>query len=507
MIGGLLAASPLWAADITPATRKDIVVFPPPKDEIFVPEQYRGIHEVIPNRYYESKEEMEKDPDVNKPEKVNFTLEYRGGFLRGWRDFLEWFHHGDFDLDEMMNPERIPIAPFSTGGPSAYYPGQRAGALACRDELLALARKRSLTFLPARPAWLKKLVAAGGSNSELNVAGNPTYVSWSSTSRNQPISDDDLKLLGEIPMADVKRLSFTGIAITDAGLASLPPMPQLTHLEINGTGLTGAGLANIPPMPQLTHLELNGDLTSAGIARLPAMPQLTHLVLGGSKLTGTCLHTLDRFSRLTNLSVVDLRSVTAGDFDAVQKLSGLESLDLCAVEIGDDAIPIFLALPKLTDLHLNWAYDGSRGAKLSSSAIARLGGCSHLKVLILSGCAVDDASLRAISVGLHDLRVLSLAKTLVTDESICSIQKLQQLESLSLSHTRVTDAGIAALASHPSIKTLVLDDTRISDQALTTLATLPKIKEIYVLRGQLSEKALAAFRVGKPGVQVMQFKD
>jgi hypothetical protein len=319
--------------------------------------------------------------------------------------------------------------------------------------------KCHLTFLPARTPWLKKFIFLGGSDPGLNDVGNPRGIYWYTT-QGRKIRDDDLELLREVSLADLERLSLTFTELTDAGFASLPPMPKLTHLELTGTSLTGA-----------------------------------------------CFRALDRFPRLVNLEIVGPRAATAEDLAAMQKLSALESVNLCAVEIGDDVIPVFLALPKLTDLRLDWAYDRSRGAKLSSGALAKLGGCSRLRVLGLSGCAVDDAALRTIAKGLPDLVSLSLAGTLVTNESIGSIQKLSKLEWLRLSHSRVTDVGIAALASHPAIKTLLLDDTKISDQVLVTLGTLPKIKEICVRRGQFSEAAIAAFKQAKPGAYVMQYTD
>lgn len=447
LFGGFLASNPLWAADISLAERKNIVVSPPRQEAIVVPEQYRG-----------PRVEIDK---YGKPFVADHTAEYQSGFLSGWSDFLEQFQHGDFDLDEAMNPARFPdyFARFvGTQGPSAFNPGQVAGMAACRDELLALAKKRHLTFLPVRTPWVKRLNALGAADPELNDAGNPTHIIWAYTTKSMQIRDEDLQLLRDVSVADVKQLSLPWTSITDAGVANLPSMPQLTHLEITGKNLTNA-----------------------------------------------CFHALDKFPRLTNLTIQGPRAATADDLAEVKKLSGLERLDIGAIEIGDDALPVLLALPKLTDLRLNWAYDGSRGPKLSPSAIARLGGCGRLKLLSLNGCAVDDAALKAIAESQPELFSLSLASTLVTDESIGSIQKLPKLEWLRLSHTRITDAGIATLASHPSIKTLLLDDTRISDQALATFATMPKLKEISVRRSQLSEAGIASFKKLKPDAYVIQY--
>lgn len=447
-MSGLHAVSPLWAADISVQDRMSVQVCPLVLEDIVVPEQYQRIYEGVDK--------------FDRPYTADFADEYRRGFLYGWKEFLEWFQQGVFDLDETTDPRRYPdgvgshVSPL---GPSAFRPGQLGGADACREALLALARERNLTFLPVRTPWAKKLMALGAGDPKQNDAGNPTYIFWAYSSEIMRLTDEDLELLHEVSLDEVKLLHLPHTAITDAGFARLPPMPLLAELCLSGKNLTGASFG-----------------------------------------------TLERFPRLTKVKMTGFRDVKAEDFAAVGKLSELKSLDITAVEIGDDAIPVFLALPKLAHLHLSWAYDGSFGAKLSSQAIARLSGCSQLKSLSLSGCAVDDAAMREIASKLHELWALSLAKTPVTDDSIDCIQKLSNLGWLHLSDTRVTDAGIAHLASHPSLEKLLLNETQITDQSLVTLATLPRIKEICVREGQLSAASITAFKVKKPNAHVIQFR-
>ena len=289
----------------------------------------------------------------------------------------------------------------------------------------------------------------------MNDAGHPRELWWNYTSENQKMGDDDLRFLRDLPTEDMESFGLDHVAVTDDGMANLPAMPKLTKLEVSGPRLTTA-----------------------------------------------CLRTLYRFPRLEYLALPGLRSANAGDFAALGQLKELEFLNFEGADINDDAVPTLVALPRLQTLLLDWAYDGSRGPKLTPAAIAQLGECQSLECLRLSGCAVDDATLTVLARKLPQLTELFIAKTQITDASIDSLKKLEHLEWLSISETRVTDAGIAALAGHPSIKTLSLDGTRVGDAAFATFATMPKLREIWANRVQFSDGAVANFKKQHPNVRV-----
>jgi hypothetical protein len=449
LVAGLFLIIPISAEEITPTARKEILVLCPKEDDVVVPEEDGGVRNV---------HDKEGHPRV-----ADFTSEYRQGFLYGWQDFLSKFQLGRFDLDETVDTERFPDAFLTlnqSAGPSSFYEGQVAGMQACRDAMLALIKNRGLHLIPARPSWLKKLLALGACEPTLNNAGNPTSIWWNYSSTGEKVTDKDLKLLREIPTSDVERLGLDHVDITDTGVETIPSMPKLTEINITA----------IRP------------------------------------LTGACLHGLDRFPRLRNISLFGLRSVNGNDLVVLVKLTELEFLDLTASEINDDAIPILKGLPRLRILLLDWAYDGSDGPRMSSGAIARLSECRNLECLQLSGCAVDDAALSALAKHLRRLTRLFLAKTKVTDASFGSIQHLENLEWLDLAYTGVTDAGIVALSKHPSIKILSLQATKISDGALPILATLPKLNSVSINRGQFSDIGIAAFNRLKPKVRI-EFTD
>lgn len=427
--------------EIVPAARARIALSPPVEDRVDVPERYRGIHVVL------DKEGKERS--------VDFTNAYRSGYVVGWRHLLAAFQRGSLDLDEVEG-HRIAkhIVPYQTVGGEPFFPGQLAGAAACRDALVALANNRKLVYLPALPKWIKRLRVLGACEPRLNDAGRPTCIWWNYTTVGQKLNDEDLKIFNEIPLSDLEELGLDHVSVSDAGIAGLPPMPKLKKLDMSS-----------------------------------------------KRLTGACLHSLRRFPQLDYLRLPGLRAVRSEDIAVVGQLKQLEFLDLQAVELGDDAVPILVSLPKLSVLILEWSYDGSCGPRFSPQGISRFRACRALKCLRLSGCAVDDSALTALASSLSQLDDLFVARTRITDSSMSAVGNLRHLTWFNFAETKVTDAGVSALASHPSLKTISLEGTRVGNASLAVLATIPHLESVWSSPGQFTGAALSEFEKRRPDVR------
>jgi hypothetical protein len=428
--------------DITPAAREKIVVSPPAKDRVEVPEKYRGVHVV-------------HDKEGKKWE-IDFTAVYRDGYVIGWQDFLASFKRGSFDLDEVEGDKVAKhIVLCQTIGGEPFYPGQLAGAAACRDALVALAKTRKLVYLPALPKWVKRLRVLGACEPRLNDAGRPTCIWWNYTTVGMKLSDEDLKVFKDISLSDLEELGLDHVSVSNVGIAGLPPMPKLKRLDMSSKNLTGACLPSLRRFPQLETLELPG-----------------------------------------------LRGVKTEEFAAIGQLKQLEFLNLQAVALGDDAVPIFLSLPRLSILILERSDAGSRGPRFSSEGVSRLRACRTLKCLRLTGCAVDDSALTAIASSLSELDDLFVGRTRITDSSMKAIQNLRHLTWLDIAETNVSDAGITAIGPHPSIKTISLEGTRVGNASLAALARMPELKEVWSSPGQFSGIALSEFEKRRPDVRI-----
>ena len=232
------------------------------------------------------------------------------------------------------------------------------------------------------------------------------------------------------------------------------------------------------------------------------MPKLKRLDLSSKRLTGACLHSLRRFPQLDCLELPGLRAVRSEDIAVVGQLRQLGFLNLRAVELSDDAVPILVALPKLSVLILDWSYDGSCGPRFSPQGLSRFRACRALKCLRLTGCAVDDSVLTALASSLSQLDDLFVGRTRITDSSMSAVKNLRNLTWFNFAETKVTDAGVSALASHPSIRTISLEGTRVSNASLAVLATMPQLKSVWSSPRQFTGTALSEFKKRRPDVRI-----
>ena len=166
------------------------------------------------------------------------------------------------------------------------------------------------------------------------------------------------------------------------------------------------------------------------------MPKLKQLDMSSKNLTGACLRSLRRFPQLETLELVGLDAVKTEDIAVLGQLKRLEFLNLQAVELGDDAVPILVSLPKLSRLILDWSYDGSCGARFSPQGISRLRACRNLECLRLTGCAVDDSALASLASSLTELDDLFVGKTRVTDSSMRAVRNLRHLTWFDIAERR-----------------------------------------------------------------------
>ena len=128
--------------------------------------------------------------------------------------------------------------------------------------------------------------------------------------------------------------------------------------------------------------------------------------------------------------------------------------------------------------------------------------------LDLHGCRFDSGDFRELcdalqSGGSPKMRELWLEDTLIGDEELEALGKIERLRWLMLSGTKISNAGFAHLQGLKRLETLWLDRTEISDEGVLQLATLPKLSGMPTretgcspdVREKLFEARLA---LGKP---------
>jgi len=107
--------------------------------------------------------------------------------------------------------------------------------------------------------------------------------------------------------------------------------------------------------------------------------------------------------------------------------------------------------------------------------VARL---TRLERLSLAGETVSDAELARTALP-QTLKSLDLsANEAVTDEGLCHLRNLNELEELYLTSTGVGDRGMAFLEGLRSLKTLYLGWTRVGNEGAAHIAALESLEEL-----------------------------
>ncbi|MCS7016123.1 MAG: hypothetical protein RMJ19_03160 [Gemmatales bacterium] len=120
----------------------------------------------------------------------------------------------------------------------------------------------------------------------LRLAMNTNWLLADFSLRSQPVRDDELALLAEMP--NLIELNLAGTNIGDAQLNWVAKLSHLRVLKLQRTAVTDAGLKLLRSLPQLEVLNLYGtQVTDQGLAELGGLKKLKRLYVWGTKVTET----------------------------------------------------------------------------------------------------------------------------------------------------------------------------------------------------------------------------
>jgi len=282
-------------------------------------------------------------------------------------------------------------------------------------------------------------------------------------------TDTDLKYLGQV--SSLRWIRMRMGRIRGPGLAQLGRLPHLERLCLWGsTGLTDRHVRYLTGLTRLKGLTLWGgsfsDNTLAFIGKLSNLEELYFVrcatnftPLGYARLKG-----------LEHLRVLDLGSSPIWEARFLEALPHLESVSRVVLTV--DNMKALSGLGHLKSLHIS-SYHMSDGFAAASC----LGDLSSLEELSFSGSDAEVACLESLG----NLRRLFLWGEHLTDRSLQSVSRLQELESLSVDGS-MTRAGLNQLnkltnlwslsVSVPSRNTVASDELTLNLKNLTNLRSL-----------------------------------
>lgn len=117
--------------------------------------------------------------------------------------------------------------------------------------------------------------------------------------------------------------------------------------------------------------------------------------------------------------------------------------------------------------------------------------------------SLDDAKLRALLAPLTwQLCDVSLARTLVGNETIAWLATCKSLRRLDLRATALSDTGLAAFASHATLAELVLSQNKLTDAAVDSLISMGALTRVHLWRSGISPEAIARLKSARPELSI-----
>lgn len=292
------------------------------------------------------------------------------------------------------------------------------------------------------------------------------------------INDEDLLVLRSLPA--LKDIRLSGCSLTDAAFAEFAELPGVEQIGVGSNpGITGTGLEALSKQKKLIHLSLLNctGITEAGWAGLDKLTGLQHLEVDKTSFSDAQLPLLDGMKKLQEFRAKETR-VTAAGIASREAFAGLGRLDL---EMAPgDAASHAAALAK--NCPLVW------GMEITSRMASPL-------------TKEDLAALRAFP----KLKTLKLYTGAISDDSIAGICQLPNLERLMTAYAKLTDAGLPALATHKGSLSIEFGAAAITDAGLLTLTQMKGLKTLKLINcSEITPAGIAAFKKQRPDAEIVR---
>ncbi len=290
-------------------------------------------------------------------------------------------------------------------------------------------------------APLENLKAFRAANSSLTNEGVTLIVKQFPHLRELDLSSNTL-LTSEATQEMAKLTELENLAIRycnfdDFSMIDIAKLPKLKVLDIRANMLiTSTGFGFLGKMPSLANLmHMSGAIDDRGMEALSKAKNITALHMQDFRITDQASESLKKFTKLNSLVLFRCSNFTSQGLLALKGLP-LNRLTLRALPGVDDAgMAFFGDVPKLRRLYLQEL------PSVSDVGLTQLANLKDLEVLDIWAIPMSNKSLETIG-KLENLRELSIRTTDITDAAIDPILALPKLQRLTLKdNAKITESG------------------------------------------------------------------
>ncbi|MCE9562926.1 MAG: protein kinase [Planctomycetes bacterium] len=345
------------------------------------------------------------------------------------------------------------------------------------------------------------------------------------------LTDEHLKVIGQLTALTSVNLSATVSGITDAGLGHLAGLTKLESLFLEELAITDAGLRHLTSLPALTSLGLSKTaISDAGIESLAKLKSLVYLGIAGTRITEAGFKRLQKELPMCQIVWEDPNRTVAKLFleraPFVNGVGGfqfdLKLPDGKIVNVGKAAdLPAGpFAIVRLTRA-------GPQPPALTDADIKRLEAVPTLTGFAAHGLAIGVDGLRSLLASNKSLAYLAIGAVTdehlkviggfpeltslqfggpgltVTDTGIAHLAGLTKLLALTMVDTSMTDAGFKKhFGGLPSLNLLSLTNSLVSDDSVPTIANMKTLTSLYLRDTRITEAGYKKLKDAMPNCKI-----
>lgn len=171
----------------------------------------------------------------------------------------------------------------------------------------------------------------------------------------EPLTDEEWTMLGGC--RDIREIVLRRGVADDARADILAALPQLQRLVLRDSPLSDKGFAALGRCATLRDLNIpRANCTAAGIRSLSSLSTLRSLRIGSPRLSG--VEACAALGRLTGLASLHLIDVPIGDagLDALATMPALQTLYLDGAGVSDEAWARYVETHPDVHLHVDQAH-------------------------------------------------------------------------------------------------------------------------------------------------------
>lgn len=322
-----------------------------------------------------------------------------------------------------------------------------------------------------------------------------------------------------VNMPALKILDVSGTSLGDEVIPQFAKMDRLKSLAVEDTFISAGGVQRLRAALPDTDIQWNARGPDRSIAqRLLAKNAKVSVMMGQQRTYVVSPSDLPEIPfRVVSIKAFGKRQLSVKDFEGLEELDALESIDLLHTGVNDAVLAKVQGLTNLQNIDFGGTIVTGKplagfsimprvhtvgfGGDLMNVDVAHLNRFPNLKHAWIGWNPYGDTGLANLPL-LPELELLVCEHTQIQGSGFPSLNRFQKLRVLNFSDTLVDDEGLQKLPVLPGLTELRLANTSLTDASVLHLSQFTMLKLLDLNGTSLTPSGLAELRKAIPGCTI-----